>query len=160
MRHGLNRDLGFSADDRTENIRRIAEVSRLLNEAGVIVVASFISPYRQDREAAREVIGAERFVEVYVDTPLEVCEERDPKGLYRKARGGRSSSSPAFPTPSRRRPRPPCTWRLPSKTWRPAWTRWWLSCIGPGCWGELTEPVHLRNHNRWTNGGNQSRLIL
>jgi adenylylsulfate kinase len=88
VRHGLNRDLGFSAEDRTENIRRVAEVARLLNDAGVVVIASFISPYLRDRVSAREIIGAERFAEVYVDAPLAVCEDRDPKGLYRKARTG------------------------------------------------------------------------
>jgi bifunctional enzyme CysN/CysC len=88
VRHGLNRDLGFSMEDRRENIRRIAEVASLMNEAGVIVITSFISPYRLDRQSAREVIGDEAFVEVFVDTPLEVCEARDPKGLYKKARAG------------------------------------------------------------------------
>jgi len=88
VRHGLNRDLGFSPKDRTENIRRVAEVARLMNDAGLIVIASFISPFRADREMAREIIGEERFVEVYISTPLEVCESRDPKGLYRKARQG------------------------------------------------------------------------
>jgi bifunctional enzyme CysN/CysC len=88
VRHGLNRDLGFTAEDRTENIRRVAEVARLLNEAGVIVIASFISPYRRDRDGAREIIGAEHFGEVYVDAPLSVCESRDPKGLYARARAG------------------------------------------------------------------------
>ena len=88
VRHGLNRDLGFSMEDRRENIRRIAEVAALMNEAGVIVITAFISPYRQDREDAREVIGGEAFVEAFVNTPLEVCEARDPKGLYRKARAG------------------------------------------------------------------------
>jgi bifunctional enzyme CysN/CysC len=88
VRHGLNRDLGFSMDDRKENIRRIAEVAALMNEAGVVVVTAFISPYRQDRKAAREVIGEEAFIEAFVDTPLEVCEARDPKGLYKKARAG------------------------------------------------------------------------
>jgi len=88
VRHGLNRDLGFSMEDRRENIRRIAEVAALMNEAGVIVITAFISPYRQDREDAREVIGREAFVEAFVNTPLEVCEARDPKGLYRKARAG------------------------------------------------------------------------
>jgi bifunctional enzyme CysN/CysC len=88
VRHGLNRDLGFSMEDRKENIRRIAEVAALMNEAGVIVVTAFISPYRQDRQSARDVIGDERFVEAFVDTPLEVCEARDPKGLYKKARAG------------------------------------------------------------------------
>lgn len=88
IRHGLNRDLGFSARDRAENIRRVAEAARLLNEAGVIVITAFISPYRQDRQQAREIIGAARFCEVFVDAPLEICESRDPKGLYQKARAG------------------------------------------------------------------------
>ena len=88
VRHGLNRDLGFSADDRRENIRRIAEVARLFNEAGLIVLAAFISPYRADRDGARGIIGPDRFLEVHVRTPLEVCEQRDPKQLYRRARTG------------------------------------------------------------------------
>ncbi|WP_372846590.1 sulfate adenylyltransferase subunit CysN [Pontiella sp.] len=88
VRHGLNRDLGFSMVDRKENIRRIAEVAALMNDAGVIVITAFISPYLSDRAEAREVIGDESFVEVFVDTPIEVCEQRDPKGLYKKARAG------------------------------------------------------------------------
>ncbi|MDA0577731.1 MAG: sulfate adenylyltransferase subunit CysN [Verrucomicrobia bacterium] len=88
IRHGLNRDLGFSAEDRSENIRRVAEVARLFNDAGIIVITSFISPYREDRTSAAAVIGPERFFEVFVDTPIEVCEQRDPKGLYKKARAG------------------------------------------------------------------------
>ncbi len=88
VRHGLNRDLGFSPAERTENIRRIAEVARLMNDAGLIVIASFIAPYRADRRRAREIIGDEQFFEVFVDAPLEVCEQRDPKGLYAKARRG------------------------------------------------------------------------
>ncbi|MDP6630517.1 MAG: sulfate adenylyltransferase subunit CysN [Kiritimatiellia bacterium] len=88
IRHGLNRDLGFSAADRTENIRRVSEVAALLNDAGLIVITSFISPYREDRAKAREIIGPDRFVEIHVDTPIEVCETRDPKGLYKKARAG------------------------------------------------------------------------
>ncbi len=88
IRHSLNRDLGFSPDDRAENIRRVAEVARLFNEAGIIVVTSFISPYRKDRQAAREIIGEGRFIEAFVDASLEVCEQRDPKGLYKKARAG------------------------------------------------------------------------
>lgn len=88
VRHGLNRDLGFSMEDRKENIRRIAEVAALMNEAGLIVITSFISPYLSDRSDARDVIGMERMIEVFVDTPLEVCEQRDPKGLYKKARSG------------------------------------------------------------------------
>jgi adenylyl-sulfate kinase len=88
VRHGLNRDLGFSMEDRKENIRRIAEVAALMNDAGAIVITSFISPYISDRADAREVIGDESFIEVFVDTPIEVCEQRDPKGLYKKARSG------------------------------------------------------------------------
>jgi len=88
VRHGLNRDLGFSMEDRKENIRRIAEVAALMNDAGVIVITSFISPYISDRASAREVIGDDAFIEVFVDTPIEICEQRDPKGLYKKARSG------------------------------------------------------------------------
>jgi adenylylsulfate kinase len=88
VRHGLNRDLGFSPEDRTENIRRIAEVARLMNEAGLIVLTSFISPYRADRELARQIIGPDQFLEVHVSTTLAVCEARDPKALYQKARRG------------------------------------------------------------------------
>lgn len=90
VRRGLNRDLGFSHEDRTENIRRIAEVARLMADAGVVVIVAFISPYRDDRARAREIakVGGFDFIEVFVDTPLEVCEQRDPKGLYKKARAG------------------------------------------------------------------------
>ena len=88
MRAGLSRDLGFSAGDRHENIRRIAEVSRLLNRAGLIVIAALISPYREDRALAKDVIGATKFIEVYLSTPLAVCEGRDPKGHYARARRG------------------------------------------------------------------------
>ena len=88
LRHHLNRDLGFSPADRRENIRRSAEVARLMNDAGLIVICAFISPLRSDREIARDIIGSDNFVETYVSTPCEVCEERDPKGLYKKARAG------------------------------------------------------------------------
>jgi len=91
IRHGLNRDLGFSMEDRTENIRRVAEVASLMNTAGAIVITAFISPYVADRRSARAVMGDERFVEVFVDAPIEVCEQRDPKGLYKKARVGEIS---------------------------------------------------------------------
>ncbi|MEI8242091.1 MAG: sulfate adenylyltransferase subunit CysN [bacterium] len=99
VRHGLNRDLGFSAEDRSENIRRVAEVCRLFNEAGVIVLTSFISPYRRDREQARTVVGDAHFLEVFVDAPLAVCETRDPKGLYRKARAGEITSFTGISAP-------------------------------------------------------------
>ncbi len=88
VRHGLNRSLGFSPVDRSENLRRIAEVARLMNDAGLIVITAFISPRRADRAAARQIIGKERFVEVHVSTPLAVCEARDPKGFYAQARRG------------------------------------------------------------------------
>lgn len=88
VRMGLNSDLGFTEEDRIENIRRISEVSKLMNDAGLIVTTSFISPYRSDRRRAREIIGGENFVEIYVSTPLEECERRDVKGLYKKARSG------------------------------------------------------------------------
>ncbi|MEE1923868.1 adenylyl-sulfate kinase [Pseudomonas sp. 148P] len=88
IRHGLCSDLGFDAQSRAENIRRVAEVARLMNDAGLVVMAAFISPYQRDREIARRIIGAERFCEVHVSAPLAVCEGRDPKGLYRKARVG------------------------------------------------------------------------
>ncbi len=90
VRHGLNKNLGFSAEDREENIRRIAEVGKLFADAGVIVMTSFISPYRCDRDLARALHEEANlhFIEVYMDTPLEICEQRDPKGLYKKARAG------------------------------------------------------------------------
>ena len=86
IRQGLNKDLGFTDADRVENIRRVAEVAKLMMDAGLIVMTAFISPFRAEREMARELIGAENFIEVFVDTPLDVCEQRDPKGLYKKAR--------------------------------------------------------------------------
>ena len=90
LRHGLNADLGFSAVDRAENVRRVGEVARLMADAGLVVLVPVISPYRADRDrvrAAHEAAGL-RFVEIFVDTPLELCEQRDPKGLYAKARAG------------------------------------------------------------------------
>ena len=87
VRHGLNNNLGFSPEDRTENIRRIGEVAKLFTDAGVIAMTAFISPYRADRDKAREISG-DSFIEVYVKCALEVCEERDTKGLYKKARSG------------------------------------------------------------------------
>lgn len=88
IRHGLNSNLGFSPEDRTENIRRIGEVSKLFTDAGVIVFSSFISPYRADRDAVREIMGDGDFIEVWVDASVETCEGRDVKGLYKKARAG------------------------------------------------------------------------
>lgn len=88
IRHGLNKDLGFTAADRVENIRRVAEVSKLMADAGLIVLVSFISPYRSERLLARELMDRGEFIEIFIDTPLEICEQRDPKGLYKKARAG------------------------------------------------------------------------
>ena len=88
VRLGLNSNLSFSAEDRTENIRRIAEVSNLMVDAGLIVIASFVSPYSVDRAKVKEIVGADNFVEVYVNTSIEECERRDVKGLYKKARAG------------------------------------------------------------------------
>lgn len=88
LRLGLNRDLGFSDADRVENVRRIAEVARLMLDAGMVVICAAISPFERERQAARARVGADRFIEVFVDTPLATCEARDPKGLYGKARAG------------------------------------------------------------------------
>jgi len=89
IRHGLNSDLGFSPEDRTENIRRIGEVAKLFTDAGVINLTAFISPYRSDRDRVRSIMGEGDFVEVHVDCPVEECEKRDVKGLYAKARAGK-----------------------------------------------------------------------
>jgi len=88
IRHGLNKNLGFSPEDRTENIRRIGEVAKLFTDAGIISITAFISPYRDDRDAVRKLLNEGEFIEVYVKCPLDVCEERDTKGLYKKARVG------------------------------------------------------------------------
>lgn len=87
VRHGLNADLGFSDKDRVENIRRIGEVSKLFVDAGLITIATFVSPFIADRQKVRELLGKD-FVEIYIHCPLEVCEQRDPKGIYKKARAG------------------------------------------------------------------------
>jgi len=108
VRHGLNRDLGFSPRDRTENIRRIAEVARLLNDAGLIVITAFISPYREDREMARSIVGDADFLEVHVSTPIQVCEERDPKGFYKLARTGELPAFTGVSAPYEPPPAPLC----------------------------------------------------
>ena len=94
VRHGLNANLGFSPEDRIENIRRVGEVARLMADGGMVTVTAFISPYRADRRRAREIAleGGCEFIEVYVNAPLEVCEQRDPKNLYKKARAGRDQA--------------------------------------------------------------------
>ena len=88
VRHGLNKDLGFSDADRVENIRRIGEVSKLFVDAGLIAVTAFISPFRSDRQLVRDLLSESEFVEIHMDTPLATCEARDPKGMYKKARAG------------------------------------------------------------------------
>ncbi len=99
IRQGLNKDLSFSNSDRTENIRRISEVAKLMADSGVIVLTAFISPFVEDRKNAREIIGTENFIEVFVNTPLEVCEGRDVKGLYKKARKGEIPSFTGITSP-------------------------------------------------------------
>jgi len=88
IRHGLNKNLGFSDSDRSENIRRISEVSKLFVDAGIITLSAFISPFIEDREKAKDIIGREYFIEIFIDTPFEECAKRDPKGLYKKALNG------------------------------------------------------------------------
>ena len=88
IRHGLNNNVDFSAEGRTENIRRIGEVAKLFIDAGVVVLTAFISPFKSDRDRVRSLVGNEEFIEVFVDCPLEICEQRDVKGLYKKARAG------------------------------------------------------------------------
>ena len=99
VRHGLNRDLGFTEEDRVENIRRVGEVSKLMVDAGLIVLVSFISPFRSERRMARGLFDEGDFHEVFVDTPLEVCEQRDPKGLYAKARAGQLKNFTGIDSP-------------------------------------------------------------
>src|SRR5437879_10304071 len=101
IRHGLNSNLGFSPEDREENIRRVSEVAKLMADAGAVVITAFISPYRMDRRRAREIAleGNAEFIEVFVEAPLEVCETRDPKNLYKKARAGESREFTGIDTP-------------------------------------------------------------
>ena len=99
IRSGLNKDLDFGEESRKENIRRIAEVSNLFLDAGIIVLSAFISPFKEDRESARNLVGPENFIEVFIDTPLEVCEKRDVKGLYKKARAGQISNFTGIDSP-------------------------------------------------------------
>ncbi|MEI9920389.1 MAG: adenylyl-sulfate kinase [Bacteroidota bacterium] len=101
IRKGLNKDLGFSDADRRENIRRIAEVSKLMIDSGLVVLAAFVSPFEADRKMAREIIG-EKFFEVFVDCPLEICEQRDVKGLYKKVRAGEISNFTGIDSPYER----------------------------------------------------------
>lgn len=102
VRSGLNQDLDFSDTSRKENIRRIAEVSKLFVDAGVVVLTAFISPFKEDRQQAKELVGVENFIEVFVDTPLEICESRDVKGLYAKARAGKIPNFTGIDSPFER----------------------------------------------------------
>jgi len=99
LRHGLSQDLGFSKENRIENIRRIGEVSKLFLDAGIIVLSAFISPFKADRQIARNLVNNGDFIEVFVDTPLEICEQRDPKGLYEKARSGNITNFTGIDSP-------------------------------------------------------------
>ncbi len=99
IRHGLNKGLGFSEEDRKENIRRIGEVSRLFLDAGVITLTAFISPFRSDRDLVRKLVEENEFIEIFVDAPIETCEKRDPKGLYEKARAGIISNFTGISSP-------------------------------------------------------------
>lgn len=102
LRHGLNRDLGFSGADRSENIRRVAEVARLMVDAGLIVIVSLISPFAKDRESAKALFEDGQFIEVFIDTSLEECEKRDPKGLYKRVRNGEISEFTGVDSPYER----------------------------------------------------------
>lgn len=99
IRHGLNKDLGFSPEDREENIRRIGEVARLFSDCGIITMTAFISPYRRDRQKARSLFEEGSFIEAFVDCPVDICEERDPKGVYKKARQGMIQSFTGISAP-------------------------------------------------------------
>lgn len=99
IRHGLNKDLGFDEQSRVENIRRIGEVAKLFLDAGIIVLTAFISPFKSERELARSLVKKGQFIEIFVDTPLEVCEERDPKGMYLRARNGEISNFTGISSP-------------------------------------------------------------
>jgi adenylylsulfate kinase len=101
IRKGLNKDLGFSDNDRRENIRRIAEVSKLMIDSGLVVIAAFVSPFEADRRMVREIVG-KSFVEVFVDCPVEICEQRDTKGLYKKARSGEIKDFTGISSPYQR----------------------------------------------------------
>jgi adenylyl-sulfate kinase len=99
IRHGLSKDLDFTDAGRVENIRRIGEVSRLFVDAGLIVITAFVSPFRRERELVRSMVGPNEFLEVFVDTPLAVCEQRDPKGLYKRARAGEVAAFTGISSP-------------------------------------------------------------
>ena len=99
IRHGINKNLSFSPEDRSENLRRIGEISKLMIDAGIVVLAAFIAPYRKDREFIKKTVGEDHYVEVFVNTSLEECERRDPKGLYEKARKGKIKNMTGISAP-------------------------------------------------------------
>ena len=102
VRHGLSKDLGFTDEDRVENLRRVAEVSKLMVDAGLIVISAFISPFRSERQMARDLFSDDEFLEVFIDTPLEIAEQRDVKGLYKKARAGELKNFTGIDSPYER----------------------------------------------------------
>ena len=106
---GLNKDLSFTDDARVENIRRIGEVSKLMLDAGMIVLSAFISPFKADRDQVKGIVGAENYIEVFVDTPLEICEQRDVKGLYKRARAGEVKNFTGIDSPYQRPENPDLT---------------------------------------------------
>ncbi|NOW14574.1 adenylylsulfate kinase [Clostridium acetobutylicum] len=108
LRYGLNSDLGFKSEDRTENIRRVSEVAKLFADAGIITITTFISPFIEDRNNARKLLGKD-FVEVYIDCPIEVCEKRDPKGIYKKARNGEIKNFTGIDSPYEKPEKPEIT---------------------------------------------------
>lgn len=116
VRHGLNSDLGFTPRDRTENIRRIGEVAGLFADSGIIAISAFISPYRADREGARQAARPHAFIEVFLDVPIEICESRDPKGLYKRARAGEISDFTGIDAPYERPETPEVTLRTDVST--------------------------------------------
>jgi adenylylsulfate kinase len=109
IRTGLNKDLSFTDEARVENIRRIGEVARLMLDAGIIVLSAFISPFKSDRDQVKKIVGAENYIEVFVDTPLEICEQRDVKGLYKKARAGEVKNFTGIDSPYERPESPDVT---------------------------------------------------
>jgi adenylyl-sulfate kinase len=125
IRQGICGDLGFSAADRAENIRRVAEVAKLFLHTGVITITALISPFANDRELARKIIGAENFVEIFVDCPLPICEERDPKGLYARARNGLLPEFTGIGSPYEAPPRPEIILRTAEESLSSAVERLW-----------------------------------
>jgi adenylylsulfate kinase len=109
IRMGLNKDLSFTDDARVENIRRIGEVAKLMLDAGIVVLSAFISPFKVDREQVKQIVGEENYIEVFVDTPLEICEQRDVKGLYKRARAGEVKNFTGIDSPYERPEKPDVT---------------------------------------------------